>query len=314
VSRRLLFFLFTAVLAVSAALLVRNALKSKEARIAALSQNTVRIVVAARALNPGDVIDVAAVRLTSWPRDNVPPGAFTEPQMLAGRVARQTVSIDQPIVASAVLEAEKTGGVLPLLIPPGMRAMSIPVDDVSDLSGFVLPHSRVDVLVSVPVSGGPASQSLPIGQITKIVLQNIEVLAVAQTLEAGPDQPHEAKVVTLLVSPADSERLGAAARLGTLTLAMRNFADRERLATGGVSVPTLLDGVSLLPEFAPPPAQAAARAARYAPRPPRPKVIEVIRNGTEHQTVDFLAGRRIGSEISAPPPAMDGSVAAAPNP
>jgi pilus assembly protein CpaB len=299
-SRRFLYFLFTAALGLTGALLVHNALTSKEAKIAALKLNTVRIVVAAHALSPGDTIDASALALASWPREDVPRGGFTDLQGLAGRVVKQSISVNQPIVADAVLEPEKTGGVLPLLIPPGMRAMAIAVDDVSDLSGFVLPHSRVDVLVSVPVSGGPVNESLPIGQISKIVLQDIAVLAVAQNLETGPDQPHEAKVVTLLVSPLQSERLAAASRLGTLTLSMRNFADREEIATSGVSIPILL-GVPV----APPPTMSQAAevsVARHWQPVERSRMVEVIRNGTDHQNVDFIDGRLKPADHSAVPP------------
>ncbi|HEY2106799.1 MAG TPA: Flp pilus assembly protein CpaB, partial [Candidatus Binataceae bacterium] len=234
-SRQLTFFLFTAALALMAAFLVHSALKSKQAKIEALQENTVRIVVAARALTPGETVDNTALRLISWPRGEVPPGAFNDFQAVAGKVVKNSLSVDQPIVASALLEAEKTGGVLPLLIPPGLRAMSIAVDDITDMAGFILPHSRVDVLVSVAM-GGPAGGAGTSGEVTKIVLQNVTVLAVAQTLEAGPDQPRQVKVVTLLVTPLQAERLAAASRLGTIALAMRNFADDKELATSGVSI------------------------------------------------------------------------------
>lgn len=303
-SRRLTFFLFTGALALMAAFLVHSALKSKQAKIEALQENTVRIVVAARALTPGETVDNTALRLISWPRGDVPPGAFSDFEAVTGKVVKNSLSVNQPIVASAILEAEKTGGVLPLLIPPGLRALSIAVDDVSDMAGFILPHSRVDVLVSVAM-GGPAAGPGSPGEVTKIVLQNITVLAVAQTLEAGPDQPRQVKVVTLLVTPAEAERLAAASRLGTLTLAMRNFADDKELATSGVSVPTLL-GISPIDLTPPPPEQQqpVLRDHIQGPRPPRYKAIEVIRNGTDHETINFSANGRIRpAASSAPPPA-----------
>ena len=293
-SRRLTFFLFTGALALMAALLVRSALRSKQARIEALQDNTVRIVVAARALTPGETVDDSALRLISWPRGEVPPGAYNNFEAVAGKVVKNSLSVNQPIVAAALLEPEKTGGVLPLLIPPGMRAMSIAVDDISDMAGFILPHSRVDVLVSVAMGGPAAGPGAP-GEVTKIVLQNITVLAVAQTLESGPDQPREVKVVTLLVTPAQAERLAAASRLGTLALAMRNFGDDKEMATSGVSVAALL---GLSPIELPPPQEAQPSGLRDQlpePRRPRHRAIEVIRNGTDHQTVNFSVNGRIGS-------------------
>jgi len=299
---------FTVVLGIAAALLVRSALKGRDARIQALRDSTVYVVVAARALAPGEMVDAAALKLAAWPRDNVPPGAFNDLQAVTGKVVRNSLSTNQPVVESALLEPNKTGGVLPLLIPAGMRAMSIAVDEVSDMAGFVLPHSRVDVLVSVaPTGGGAGGGSAGVGDLSKIVLQNIEVLAAAQTLETGPDQPHAAKVVTLLVSPEQAERLAAASRLGTLQLAMRNFADQQRPVTPGVSVAELL-GV-------PPPAEATAPSAappvwtghyRFPPRT-RVRAVEVIRNGTDHQTIDFMADGRLRPSpapgpVSAPTP------------
>jgi len=306
VSRRVIFFVFTGGLALLAAILVHRALTSKEAKIEALRLSTTRIVVAARAFGPGDSVDAAGLRLAAWPRDDVPPGAFTDVQSVAGRIVRQPIGINQPIVGTALLEADKTGGVLPLLIPPGMRAMSIPVDDVSDISGFVLPYSRVDVLVSVPITGGASGGAVPIGQITKIVLQNIRVLAVAQSLDSGPDQPREAKVVTLLVSPGDAERLAAATRLGTLTLAMRNFGDQQQLPTAGVSIPVLLGAAAPVDEAPPPMAPQAAAPVRWA-RARRARRVEVIRNGTDHQTVNFVADGRAGAATA--PGRAEGSAA-----
>jgi pilus assembly protein CpaB len=298
VSRSVIFFVFTGGLALFAAILVHKALTSKEAKIEALRLSTTRIVVATRGFGPGDTIEVAGLRLTSWPRDDVPTGAFTDLQSVTGRIVKQPIITNQPIVATALLEAEKTGGVLPLLIPPGMRAMSIAVDDVSDISGFVLPYSRVDVLVSVPVTGGATAGAVPIGQITKMVLQNIRVLAVGPNLDGGPDQPRESKVVTLLVGPGDAERLAAASRLGTLTLAMRNFGDQQQLPTAGVTIPALLGAA--MPEEAPPPMAPQTTAARARlPRARRAQRVEVIRNGTDHQTVSFVADGRASSASAA---------------
>jgi pilus assembly protein CpaB len=320
-SRRLIFFLFTIVLALVLALMVRSALKSKEAKIQALRQSTVYIVVAVHALSPGDTVDSAALRLVAWPRDLMPPGAFTSLEGLTGKVVKNSLSVNQPLVAAALLAPEKTGGVLPLLIPEGMRAMSIAVDDVSDMAGFVLPHSRVDVLVSVAPGGGPNAEPGSGGDLTKIVLQNIEVLAAAQTLEAGTDQSHIAKVVTLLVTPEQSERLAAASRLGTLQLAMRNFTDQQQPVTHGISVAGLVGAPLSIPppEAAPPPVAAPVTALptghyRFRPRAAG-KAVEVIRNGTDHQTIDFLANGRLRPSLApAPAATLDGTGSEPPAP
>ena len=163
---------------------------------------------------------------------------------------------NEPVVASKLFMGEKTSGVMPLLIPAGMRAMSVPVDEVADIAGFVAPHTRVDILVAVSGTGpGEASFS-------RIVLQNIEVLAVAQEIEHVKDEPEVVKVVTLLVTPTDAEKLTLASHEGMLRLAMRNYSDSTIVATKGIAVGELLHaGGPALPVMQPQPAAAPARPA-----------------------------------------------------
>ena len=182
----------------------------------------------------GTKLDPASVKLVRWARDSVPQGAFTDPQAVAGSFAKSEFVANEPIVASKLFMGEMTSGVMPLLIPAGMRAMSVPVDEVSDIAGFVAPHTRVDILVAV-AGTGPGEPSF-----SRIVLQNIEVLAVAQEIEHVKDQPEVVKVVTLLVTPADAEKLTLASREGLLRLAMRNYSDGKIVATKGIGLPDLL--------------------------------------------------------------------------
>src|SRR5260221_4526632 len=110
----------------------------------------------------------------------------------------------------------------------------MPVDEISDIAGFVAPHTRVDILVAV-AGTGPGEPSF-----SRIVLQNIEVLAVAQEIEHVKDEPQVVKVVTLLVTPPDAEKLTLASREGTLRLAMRNYSDNKIIATNGVAMSDLM--------------------------------------------------------------------------
>ena len=312
--RRLIFFLLTALIAVLIVMLVNAALKTKQATIEALQHSRAEIVVAARDLMPGSTIDAASVKLAPWPRDELPPGALTDPKQAQGQIVKQQVTQSQPIVPAMLLEKGKTGGVLLFLIPNGMRAMSIPVTLVSDMAGVILPHTRVDVLVTSAEAGGEQ------GERTRIVLQNVEVLAV-QTILEGANEPQRADVVTLLVTPSDAERLAAAIRLGTLQLAMRSYADVQPVWTAGV------DSRAMLGLPASPPAAQQSRAAQQSPviRPARsaptptpiPQIsIEIIRNGKERQTVGFAQTRSLVSnpEVAGAvdPPEDDHGPAAAP--
>jgi pilus assembly protein CpaB len=289
--RRLIFFLITAVIAVLIVVLVNSALKTKQATIEALQHGRTQIVVAARNLMPGNTIDATSMKLAAWPRDELPPGALSDPKQAQGRIVKLGVMQNQPIVAAMFLERGKTGGVLPLLIPNGMRAMSIPVTVVSDMAGMILPHTRVDVLVTSSEAGGPSDR-------TRIVLQNVEVLAVQTTLETA-NETQRADVVTLLVTPNDAERLAAAIRLGSLQLAMRSYADRQPVWTSGVDTRSMLG----LPPNLPAPQQSPAIAPlrRSRARTPRPQIsIEIIRNGKERQTVGFAQARPFAANPQTP--------------
>lgn len=264
-------------------MLINSALKNKQATIEALQHGQVEIVVAGRSLSPGDVLDPASVKLAAWPRDDLPAGALTDPKQTEGQVAKQDVIENQPIVSSMLLQQGKSGGILPFLIPNGMRAMSIPVTPVSDMAGMILPHSRVDVLVT---SGEPGGQT----ERTRIVLQDVEVLATQTTLAAPNNEPQHAEVVTLLVTPRDAERLAAAIRLGTLQVAMRSYSDRQPIWTAGINSRELLGLPPNLPAPQQPPVTTPARRIVVRERLTfaKPKVlVEVMRNGKERQTVSF---------------------------
>jgi hypothetical protein len=166
-----------------------------------------------------------------------------------------------------------------------MRAMSMPVDEVSDIAGFVAPHTRVDILVAVAGTGpGEASFS-------RIVLQNIEVLAVAQEIEHVKDQPEVVKVVTLLVTPTDAEKLTLASREGLLRLAMRNYSDAKIVATRGIGLTDLLhEGggappASTLPVMQIQPAPALTARPAHGPTGFR---IEVMRDGKSSEAMTFV--------------------------
>jgi len=159
------------------------------------------------------------------------------------------------------------------------------VDEVSDVEGFVLPHTRVDVLVATQsgMEGGTERA------IAKVVLQNVEVLAVAQEVEQKKDEPTVVKVVTLLVTPQESERLALASRSGSLRLAMRNYNDNKIVLTSGTDVAQMLRAYSLVPEV---PAMAVKPEEppheAPAPRRAKPVEIEILRNGKSSESVSFV--------------------------
>ncbi|HVB82742.1 MAG TPA: Flp pilus assembly protein CpaB [Candidatus Binataceae bacterium] len=281
--RSLLFMMLAGVAALVAALVVYSALKKREREVQEAMAQSVTIVVAAHDLHIGTQLDPTAVKLVRWSRDSMPPGAFTDIAAVAGKYVKTPYVENEPIVADRLFSGVKTAGMLPLLIPAGMRAMSVPVDEVSDISGFVLPGAHVDILVSITdktTGGQPFS---------KIVLQNVEVIAVAQEIEEAKDEPKVVKVVTVLLTPEEAERLALASHDGTLRLALRNYEDKKIVMTNGSNVASMLRGGSAPPVME---HQAVAPVAHIRARP-RPKAVrvEILRDGTKSESVSFVHGR-----------------------
>lgn len=300
--RPIVFVILAGMGAVLAAIVVFSAISKRESEVQRAMAHTVEVVVAAKDIPLGAKLEPDAVKLVRWAREGVPQGAFTDPQAVAGSFAKSQFVANEPVVASKLFMGEKTSGVMPLLIPAGMRAMSVPVDEVADLAGFVAPHTRVDILVAVSGTGpGEASFS-------RIVLQNIEVLAVAQEIEHVKDEPQVVKVVTLLVTPVDAEKLTLASREGMLRLAMRNYADSKVVATRGIALGELLHEGGLtgstLPVMQQQPSPAPAVRSAHGPTPLR---IEVMRDGKSSEAISFInsgVGARSSIQAHKDPPAI----------
>ncbi len=281
--RPLGFFLLAGFAAMLAALVVYSALKKREAEVRQATMQTVTIVVAAKDLGLGARIDPSEVELARWPRDSVPQGSFTDPASVVGSFVKGSFVKNEPIVAAKLFTGDKTAGVMPLLIPSGMRAMSVPVDEVSDIAGFVLPRAHVDVVVAIQ---NMAAGTQPF---SKVVLQDVEVLAVAQEMEGPKDKPHVVKVVTLLVTPEQAEKLALASREGQLRLALRNYSDNKIVLTRGVDIRRMLGFYSPgLPTLT-----SQAMSSRHAIGMRRVKrlktfKVEIMRDGTSDKSISFV--------------------------
>ena len=283
--RPVAFIVLAGVAALLASIVVYSALKKRDAEVQRAMLTTLEIVVAARDLPLGTKIDPSAVKMARWSRDSVPPGSFTEPSAVLNSFAKSTMVQNEPLVSNKLFMGEKTAGVLPLLIPPGMRAVSVPVDEVSDIAGFVLPHAKVDVLVALSNTGGGSQKAF-----SKVVLQNVEVLAVAQEIEGKKDEPMVVKVVTVLVTPQEAERLTLASHQGTLRLAMRNFSDDKIVMTSGSDVEGMLRSYSAAPVMV-----QQRTAGHLAAGGLKPAVeVEIMRDGKSRHSVSFISEAAIG--------------------
>jgi pilus assembly protein CpaB len=279
--RPMVFVLLAGLAAMLASVMVYSALKRREAEVQNAMSHNVQVVVAAMDLPLGTKIEPGEVKTTRWSADSLPDGAYTDPGQVLNSYVKNSMVANEPIVRSKLFTGDKTAGVMPLLIPFGMRAVSVPVDEVSDVAGFVLPHTRVDVLVATQ-SEGAGDKAF-----SKVILQNVEVLAVAQEVEQKKDEPQIVKVVTLLVTPQESERLALASHSGTLRLAMRNYNDNKIVLTSGSDVAQMLRAYSLAPDV-PVMAVQPERHMAAAPHRPRPVEIEILRNGKSSESVSFV--------------------------
>jgi pilus assembly protein CpaB len=293
--RPMVFVLLAGLAAMLASVMVYSALKRREAEVQNAMSHNVEVVVAAYDLPLGTKIDLGEVKLARWSADSLPEGAYTDPHQVIGSYVKNSLVANEPIVQAKLFTGDKTAGVMPLLIPFGMRAVSVPVDEVSDVAGFVLPHTRVDVLVATQSGEGGGDKAF-----SKVILQNVEVLAVAQEVEQKKDEPEIVKVVTLLVTPQESERLALASHSGTLRLAMRNYNDNKIVLTSGSDVAQMLRAYSLAPDVPVMAVQPEPRHVTVAPH--RSTVdIEILRNGKSSESVSFVneAAADVGSNKSA---------------
>ncbi|HEV8427391.1 MAG TPA: Flp pilus assembly protein CpaB [Pyrinomonadaceae bacterium] len=201
------------------------------------------VVVAKVEIPLGAKITVEQLGLAPIPNGSAPEGAFRKLEEAVGRVTVTPIGVREPIT-NLKLAPEGVGAGLSAVIPEGYRAMTVKVDDIVGVNGFVMPGSYVDVVaVIVPVNQSTAAQ----GPISKIVLQNIKVLASGTKIDSPQDQrqPTDSKAVTLQVTPTEAEKLVLAANEGKLQLVMRNYTDQEDSATTGANKQSLLNGESV---------------------------------------------------------------------
>jgi len=190
-------------------------------------------VVASRDVAAGQVLDPALLEVVKWPSGAVPQGALADPALLVGRVPRTALVRGEPVLA-AKLTPEGSKGGLAAVIAPGHRAITVRVNEVIGVAGFALPGNFVDVLVSAQDDSQGARM------VSRIVLERILVLAIAQEAARDETRPKVVSAVTLQVTPQEAERLDLARNVGQLSLALRNQGDSLSAAGRGVSRAELL--------------------------------------------------------------------------
>lgn len=220
------------------------------------------IAVAAGDVSLGEPLNASLIRTVNWPTGSVPPGAFTDPKALEGRVVRTSLGRGEPVIEAKLAPIGTKGG-LSAVIGEGNRAITVRVNDVVGVAGFALPGNYVDVIVNTQEPGKNDAQQ----SISKIVLEKILVLAVAQQVNRDDTAPKVVNAVTLEVTPDQAEKLDLARSVGTLSLVLRNQVDKATLPTGGATKFTLLGTPVAAPASAPAALPAHPARVHYAARP-----------------------------------------------
>lgn len=253
----------------------------------AYTKNLTNVVVAKVEIPVGSRVIPEHLTVAQFPRNVTPEGAFQSiDDKLVGRVVVTKISAREPLTENRLAPIGSAGG-LSSVIPEGFRAMTVRVDDVVGVSGFLLPGTLVDVVVVISPPQGAGQSDM----ISKIVLQNIKVLASGQNIDKPKNEKEAERVraVTLQVTPEQAEKLALASTQGQLQLVMRNSVDQGDEVTPGANKSSLLSG----------------ERAQPVPEPGikgnKPGTSTVVRRSRPRTPRVVNAALRINPTVSAPP-------------
>ena len=242
------------------------------------------VVVAARALPPGVRLTANDIRLAAWPSGSPVAGSFSATEAVIDRALLASVVENEPLLETKVAPLAAGAGLSPV-IPPGMRAMAVKVNEVIGVAGYLDPGTRVDLVVTIRNREQSTSRT---------VVSNVQVLSAGTRYEqekARVDNaaPMTAAVVTLLVAPQDAERIALAQAEGQIMLVLRNPLDTEPTTTAGVRMNALFG------ESAEPPPAPVVR--RVAPRPPVVAAAPVVAAPAPYRVEAIRAAKRTEEEV-----------------
>lgn len=240
---------------------------------------TNKVAVALVDISLGSGLSPEMVRMVDWPSGAMPPGAITDAKLVETRVARTSIQRGEPVMEGKLAPPGTKGG-LSAVVADGKRAMTVRVNDVVGVAGFALPGNFVDILVNTQEEGAKNNANKD-QTISKIVLERILVLAIAQESSRDETKPKVVNAVTLELTPDQAEKLDLARSVGTLSLVLRNQIDPKPVNTGGATKSTLLD-VKAAP---------APEAKTVAARPrPAVKRVAVLRISAPREQVEVIKG------------------------
>jgi pilus assembly protein CpaB len=256
----------------TAAYLAMRYIRQQATPLMAAQPRNASVVVAARNLPVGTVLGESDLKTIEWVGSALPPGFIGNPQQAVTRGLITAVAENEPILDSK-LAAQGIGGGLPIIVEPGMRAFSMAVDQIVGVAGWVLPQTRVDVLLTMSDLQGNKEPA------TKVIMQNVRTLAAGQSIQQDKEgKPQSVGVVTFLLTPEQAETLALASGQGRIQLALRNTLDTSLIETKGTRQSALMGRIGNTPAK---PVAATRRnaAVRVAAPEPAATIIEVYRGG-----------------------------------
>ena len=221
------------------------------------STSTTKVVIASADMSLGQRVSPDMLKVSDWPSGSVPTGTFNDVKKLEGRVLKTSLARGEPVLEAKLSPVGTVGG-LSAVINEGKRAITVRVNDVIGVAGFALPGNYVDILVNTEKDNKDGGTTGRDQNISKIVLEKILVLAVAQEVGRDETKPKVVDAVTLEVTPEQAEKIDLARSIGSLSLVLRNQVDPQDTTTAGATKASLLK----IPVAAPP-----------APAAPAPKPV-----------------------------------------
>ncbi len=274
-------------IAVAAAGLMYNFLRKQELTSAGQTQ---AIVVAAMNIPIGSKLTDAMLKTAPWPRQSIPQGSVTDPKVLSGaqRIALKDIPAGEPVTEDKLAPSGAAGtGFMTYIIPPGHRAVTVAVNEVAGVAGFLTPNNKVDVVLTTPLPNNPSEF------ISKIILQNVPVLATGQIAQEQKDgKPVVVPTVTLDLIPDDAEKLVLSSSRGTLQLLLRNFSDTAEVDARGTTIGKVLRAESA------PVVKASAPVVRVIRRAPASRPA----SSPNYESVEIIKGSERSSRQFAPTP------------
>jgi len=273
---------------------IYNYLQSQQQEVDRAKSELGAIVVAAEPIPFGARIEEKHLKKVIWPKANIPSGTFTDPAPLIGRTVVSSVVAGEPLMEAKLAPTEAKGGFMAYLIPEGHRAMAVAVNEVVGVGGFVLPNSTVDVVVTTTPPGGT--------QMSKIVLQNLKVLAVGQKMEEKEGKAIIVPTVTVSITPDEAEKLALASNSGPLQLLLRGTTDDVATSTKGANLSNLIAGgvpaavVAKAEKMEAKPA-AKKKVVKHVKKAPAPAPAETIVKPAVKETVTIDVIKANRSEI-----------------